>query len=123
MASGKNNIPHATHLRLEPTSDTAQRFRESKAIGNKAQTFVALSPTLDDANEAMKRSGLTRITRNCILTQYSECVNTPSMDTPAFTFWTSEPASEQIILTMDVDYPTSDLIKVLNGLQEETSKD
>ncbi|NVC72626.1 hypothetical protein [Vibrio vulnificus] len=119
MATGKNLIPTPTKTYLQPTTDIARKFKESKQIGNKAQVYIALSPTLGMANESMKRAGITRMARNCILLQYADCVNTPSMDTDAFTFWTNEPASEQIILVPDIDYPTEKIISVLGELTSD----
>jgi hypothetical protein len=114
MATGKNNLPQCTKAYLAPTTDIARKFKQSNQLGNKYQTYIALSRTLEEANELLKRAGANRMSRNCALVQYSECVNTPSMDTDAFTFWTSEPASVQIIHRSDIDYPTQDIIKVLN---------
>lgn len=119
MAFSKNQIPTPIHVRHRPTTETAKKFKSSKMIGNRAQAFIALSPTLSEANEAMKRHGVSRMARNCIITQYGHLVNQPDMESVDFTFWTNEPASEQIIHTMDVDYPTQNIIEVLNGLSKE----
>lgn len=113
MAYSKNNIPTCTKAYLEPTTDTAKRFKQSNMIGNKAQTFIALSPTLGYANESMKRAGISRMARHCIILQYAECVNQPDMESDDFFFWTNEPASEQIIHRNDVDYPTEKFIEAL----------
>ncbi|MEZ9229992.1 hypothetical protein AB4259_02770 [Vibrio amylolyticus] len=116
MASGKNNLRKCTKAYLEPTTDIARKFKQSDMIGNKVQTYIGLSPDLASANELLKRAGYSRMARNCALAQYSECVNTPSMDTEFFTFWVNQPASEQVIHRTDIDYPTADLIEVLNEL-------
>lgn len=119
MATGKNHIPTCTKAYLEPTTDIARNFKQSNMLGNKAQTYLALSRTLEESNELMKRAGISRMARNCILLQYSDCVNTPSMDTDAFTFYTNEPASEQIILVPDIDYPTERIISALGELTSD----
>ncbi|MGR5435266.1 hypothetical protein [Vibrio owensii] len=119
MATGKNYIPTPTKTYLQPTTDIARKFKESKQIGNKAQAYIALSPTLGMANESMKRAGISRMARHCIILQYAECVNTPSMDTDAFTFWTNEPASEQIIHRSDIDYPSNKFIQTLEEVLYE----
>ncbi|MEZ9705441.1 hypothetical protein AB4342_01270 [Vibrio breoganii] len=114
--TSKNFIPQCTKSYLSPTSDTAKRFKESKMIGNAAQCYMALSRTLGEANEIMKRAGISRMARNCILVQYSDCINQPDMESDDFFFWTNQPASEQIRHSRDIEYPTEQLIEVLNDL-------
>lgn len=116
MAFSKNQIPTPIHVRHRPTTEAAKTFKQSKMIGNRAQAFIALSPSLSEANEAMKRHGVSRIARNCIIVQYGHLVNRPDMEGGDFTLWTNEPASIQIIHSTDIDYPTEGIIEVLNEL-------
>jgi hypothetical protein len=119
MSYSKNFIPKPRHTFYTPETTEAKRFKESNMIGNSAQCYLALSPTLEAANEVMKRADISRMARNCILVQYADCVNQPEMNSDDFTFYTNEPASIQIINRNDIDYPTADIIKQLEDMTNE----
>lgn len=118
MSHSIRTLPTSTLMPHQKITESAITFSGSRHKGNRAQAYVALCNTIEEANDRMEEHGISWQARKRVLYNFGHLVNQPDMEGEDFHLFTNEPLYESIpAIPSSLDgYTQEEFIKILDDL-------